>query len=74
VSTLAWCGLHRDSRMSKRKYGFCSNENHREENYLSYLYFKFYFVAGYVDSLSKYGVHLVRQQALASVIRAGDEK
>jgi hypothetical protein len=42
----------------------CSNENLREENYLSYLYFKFYFVAGHVDSLSKYGVHLERQQAL----------
>ncbi len=60
--------------MAKREEMVRSDDNLREENYLSYLYFKFYFVAGHVDSLSKYGVHLVRQQALVLVVRTGDEK
>jgi hypothetical protein len=61
--------------MAKREEMVRSNEIlPGEENYLPYLYLKFYFVAGHVDSLSKYGVHLVRQQALVLVVRTGDEK
>jgi hypothetical protein len=39
--------------MTERKEMVCSNKNLREENYLSYLYFKFYFMAGHVGSLRK---------------------
>jgi hypothetical protein len=44
--------------MAKREEMVRSNENLREENYLSYLYLKFYVVA----------------VALVSVVRIGDEE